>query len=211
MSYVQPQGSANRRLTGLGLVVAFHVVLIYALVNGLARKIVQVVVQPLETKIIQETKPPSDKPPPPPPKLLPPPPPYIPPPDVQLQVTQTAPTITAITRIKPTAPVPPPTRHVAPPHVPVHVPPVVDAKACDKPQYPPASLRAQETGIVLVAFLIDVNGTVLESKVERSSGYRRLDEAARQALSLCKFKPATTDGKPERAWAKIEYQWKMDD
>ena len=214
MSYVQPQGNANRRMTGLAIVVAFHVVLGYALVNGLARKIVQVVTQPLETKIIEETRPPPpDKPPPPPPpKLVAPPPPYIPPPEVQVQVPQMAPTITAVTRTKPTEPVAPPGQRVAAPvHHAVHTAPVVDAKACDKPQYPPAALRAQETGIVLVAFLIDVNGAVLESKVERSSGHMLLDEAARRALSLCKFKPATTDGKPERAWAKIEYEWKMDD
>ncbi|MHB8667353.1 MAG: energy transducer TonB [Burkholderiales bacterium] len=213
MSYAHPHGHSSRRATGLAIVVAFHVVLGYALVNGLARKIVQVVTQPLETKIIQEKRPPPpDKPPPPPPpKLVAPPPPYIPPPEVQVQVPQLAPTITAVTRVKPAEPVAPPGQHAAPAvHHAVHTPPVVDAKACDKPQYPPAALRAQETGIVLVAFLIDVNGTVLESKVERSSGYRRLDEAARRALSLCKFKPAMTDGKPERAWAKIEYEWKLD-
>jgi protein TonB len=213
VSYAQPQGNSSRRATGLAIVIAFHVVLGYALVNGLARKIVQVVTQPLETKIIEEIKPPQDKPPPPPPpKLVAPPPPYIPPPEVQVQVPQMAPTITAVTRAKPAEPVAPPGQRVAPvQRAPVRTAPVVDAKACDKPEYPPAALRAQETGIVLVAFLIDVNGAVLESKVERSSGYRRLDEAARQALSLCKFRPATIDGKPERAWAKIEYEWKMND
>ena len=124
MSYVQPQGNANRRMTGLAIVVAFHVVLGYALVNGLARKIVQVVTQPLETKIIEETRPPPpDKPPPPPPpKLVAPPPPYIPPPEVQVQVPQMAPTITAVTRAKPAEPVAPPGQRVAPPvhHAPVH-------------------------------------------------------------------------------------------
>ncbi len=230
MSYAQPRGNTNRRLTGLGIVVIFHVILIYALVNGLARKIVQVVTtQPLETKIIEETRsPPPDKPPPPPPpKLAAPPLPNIPLPEVQVQmpvpvpvqvpmpvqVPQPAPTITTATRAKPTEPVAVPEPRAAPPvrHAPVRTPPVVDAKACEKPEYPPASLRAQETGIVLVAFLIDVNGAVIESKVARSSGYRRLDEAARQALSLCKFKPATVDGKPVRAWAKLEYEWKLDD
>ncbi|HUX25647.1 MAG TPA: TonB family protein [Burkholderiales bacterium] len=207
-------------------------ILIYALVNGLARKIVQVVMtQPLETKIIEETRSPlSDKPPPPPPpKLAAPPLPTIPLPEVQVKVQmpvpvlvpvpmpvqapQPAPTITAVTRTKPTEPVVVPERRIAPTvrHVPVRTPPVVDAKACEKPEYPPASLQAQETGIVLVAFLIDVNGAVIKSKVARSSGYRRLDEAARRALSLCKFKPAMVDGKPVRAWAKLEYQWKLDD
>ena len=214
MSYVDSQAPSNRRLTGLVIVVVLHAVLGYALVNGLARKIVEVVTQPLETKIIEEIKPPPpDKPPPPPPKLVAPPPPYIPPPEIQVQVPQNlAQTITAITTAKPTAPIAAPGQRVAPapPRAAARTAPVVDARACDKPEYPAASLRASETGIVQLAFLIDVDGTAVESKVERSSGHRRLDEAARKALSLCKFKPATVDGRPERAWAKIEYEWKLD-
>jgi protein TonB len=192
----------------------------YALVNGLARKIVEVVTQPLETKIIEEIKPlPQEKPPPPPPpRLAAPPPPYIPPPEVQVQVPQSAQAITAVTSIRPTEPVAAPGQPFAaapapaavPRAAPVRTSPVVDAKACEKPEYPPAALRAQETGVVRLAFLIDVNGSAIESKIERSSGSGRLDEAARKALGLCKFKPATVDGKPERAWAKIEYEWKID-
>ena len=227
MSYAQPQHGSRSRVTGLVAVLAFHVVLGYALVHGLARKIVEVVNAPLETKIIEEIKPPQDKPPPPPPpKLAPPPPPYIPPPEVHVQLPSTfqSSAITAVTRVKPpepiappaprAAPAPPPPPPPPPPVVkrdPVRTPPVVEAKACDKPEYPSASVRAQETGIVLLAFLIDVDGKVMESKVERSSGYRRLDESARNALGLCRFRPAMTDGKPERAWAKIEYEWKLKD
>ena len=217
MSYAEPRDSATRT-TGFVLVILFHVVLIYALVHGLARKIVEVVKAPLETKIIEEIKPPPpEKPPPPPPKLATPPPPYIPPPEVNIQTPVTAPTITAVTTVKPPAPVPPPAAPApapapAPvkPHVPVRLAAVVDAKACEKPPYPAASLRGNETGIVLLNFLIDVDGRVLESKVERSSGYRRLDDAARSGLGLCKFKPASVDGKPERSWARIEYEWKIE-
>lgn len=217
MSYAQPHDGATKRLTGLAAVVVFHAVMGYALVNGLARKIVEVVTQPLETKIIEELKKlPQDKPPPPPPpKFVPPPPPFIPPPEVQVQVplSSSSLAITAVTTTRPAAPVAVPGQRVAPPApraAPVRVAPVVDARACDKPEYPPAALRAQETGIVLLAFLIDLNGTAVESKIERSSGSRRLDEAALNALGLCKFKPATIDGKPERAWAKIEYEWKLE-
>jgi protein TonB len=180
-------------------VVAFHVVLVYALVHGLARKIVEVVRPPLETKIIEEIKPPPpDKPPPPPPpRLAMPPPPYIPPPEVQVHVPVVmAPTITAVTTVKP----PEEYRTRA----------VVDGKTCEKPPFPAASLRANETGIVQLRFLIDVDGKVLDSKVERSSGSRRLDEAARAGLSLCKFKPATLNGRPERTWERIEYVWKLE-
>ena len=200
MSYAV-QKDSSRRLAGLVVVVAFHGVLIYALVHGLARQIVEVISQPLETKIIEEIKaPPPDKPPPPPPpKLAMPPPPYIPPPEVQVHVPVVmAPAITAVTSARP------------PEEVPVRTAAVVDAKTCDKPAYPAAALRANETGIVRLSFLIDVDGKVLDSKVERSSGSRRLDEAARAGLSLCKFRPATLSGRPERTWGRIEYVWKLE-
>ena len=99
MSYAHPR-SSSRRLTGLVVTVALHIVLLYALIHGLARKIVEIVVLPLETKIIEEIKrPPQEQqpPPPPPPKLATPPPPFIPPPEVQVQVpVQPPPTITAV-------------------------------------------------------------------------------------------------------------------
>jgi len=192
------QRDSSRRLTGLVAVVAFHVVLVYALVHGLARKIVEVVRPPLETKIIEEIKPPPpDKPPPPPPpRLAMPPPPYIPPPEVTVQALAVAPTITAVTSVKP------PEEY--------RTPAVVDANTCEKPAYPPAARRANETGIVRLTFLIDVDGKVLDSKIERTSGSRRLDEAARGGLSLCRFKPATLNGRPERTWGRIEYVWKLE-
>jgi protein TonB len=220
LSYLEAsQENSTRQVIGLAAVLVFHAVLGYALVHGLARKIVEVVTQPLDTKIIEELKKlPQDKPPPPPPpKFVPPPPPYIPPPEVQVQVPVAASSlaITAVTTTKPAVPVAAPAQRVAPPpapapRAPVRASAVVDARACDKPEYPPAALRANETGIVLLAFLIDVNGTAVESKIERSSGSRRLDEAALKALGLCRFKPATVDGKPERAWSKIEYEWKLE-
>ena len=196
MSYAV-QRDSSRRLTGLVAVVAFHVVLVYALVHGLARKIVEVVRAPLETKIIEEIKaPPPDKPPPPPPpKLAMPPPPYIPPPEVTVQAPLVlAPTITAVTNKPPEE----------------RTPPVFNAKLCDEPPYPAAARRANETGTVRLRFLIDVDGKVLDSKVERSSGSRRLDEAARAGLSLCRFRPGTVNGRPEQSWGSIDYVWKLE-
>ncbi len=162
---------------------------------------------PLETKIIAEVKPPQpEKPPPPPPKLATPPPPFIPPPEVNIQIPiQQAPTITAV------APTPPAVA-LAPTPAPqaVRTAPVVLASSCDKPEYPPAARRANETGTVLLSFLIDASGRVIQSKVERSSGSRRLDDAAREGLGLCKFRPATVDGAPTQAWARIEYVWRLE-
>jgi protein TonB len=208
MSYAHPHAS-GRRFTGLIVTVGLHIVLIYALIHGLARKIVEVVAPPLETKIIAEVKPPQpEKPPPPPPKLATPPPPFIPPPEVNIQLpVQQAPTITAVAPTPSPAPV-----AIAPTPAPqpVRTAPVVLASSCDKPEYPPAARRANETGTVLLSFLIDTNGKVISSKVERSSGSRRLDEAAREGLGLCKFRPATVNGVPQQAWARIEYVWRLE-
>ncbi|MFZ6848562.1 energy transducer TonB, partial [Undibacterium sp. RuRC25W] len=88
MDFSNRQQEPGKKFLGMGLVLAFHLVLLYALLNGLGTKIVQIIQKPMETKIVEEVKPPPpppDTPPPPPPKLLAPPPPFIPPPEVQVQ------------------------------------------------------------------------------------------------------------------------------
>jgi len=95
-------------------------------------------------------------------------------------------------------------------------PPVVVAAAarmdsCAKPRYPPASERLHEEGVVSLKFLISENGQVLSGSVEKSSGYKRLDDAALAALSLCKFRPATVDGKPRQEWSALRYRWELND
>lgn len=89
-------------------------------------------------------------------------------------------------------------------------PPSMDAKSCTPPVYPKASLMNEETGTVVLGFLVSTDGKVSESKVEKSSGFKGLDKAALNALSLCKFKPGTKDGKPEQAWTKVNFDWKLD-
>ena len=216
LDYAQQQRNPAKHLAGIAFVVIFHVALVYGLMNGLARKVVEVVKGPLETRLIEEIKkaPPPDKPPPPPPKLAPPPPPFIPPPEVNVAAVQQANpgAITAIARtLPPPAPEPAPAPVVAaPPRPAVRVPPVIDAKrSCAEPEYPSASRRLEEEGTVVLRFLIDVDGRVVKSEIESSSGYARLDEAARNALGRCQFKPGTVDGKPEQSWASLKYTWKL--
>jgi protein TonB len=213
MDYAQSQRDPTKHLVGLTLVFLLHVLIIYALVTGLARKVVDVIKKPIETKIVEEQKPPPppETPPPPPPKLNTPPPPFIPPPEVQISVPPPPTAITQVTTTPPPpvaniAPTPPPTAHV-----PVRTSPVIDAAHnCAKPEYPPASARAEETGTVTLRFLIDTDGHAIKSDVVRSSGHKRLDEAARAALSLCKFKPGTLDGKPVQTTGDIQYVWKLE-
>ena len=81
---------------------------------------------------------------------------------------------------------------------------------CAKPDYPSASRRLEEEGTVTLKFLIGVDGKVLQADIEKSSGFVRLDEAARNALAKCQFRPGTVDGKPEQSWASIKYTWRLE-
>lgn len=88
------------------------------------------------------------------------------------------------------------------------VPASLNDKNC-KAEYPKASLMNEEQGDVTMAFLVGTDGNVVESKVEKSSGFKNLDKAALKALSACKFKPGTKDGAVAQTWTKIDYSWKL--
>src|SRR5450631_1204840 len=100
MNFSERQADPRRHLVGLTVVIVFHALIVYALVTGLAKKVVDVVRAPIETKVIEEIKKPPPPPEivvPPPPKLEAPPPPFIPPPEIQIANPPPAPTITATT------------------------------------------------------------------------------------------------------------------
>jgi periplasmic protein TonB len=139
MNFAQRQRDPRRHLVGFTAVVLFHVLLVYALLTGLAKKVVDVVRAPIETKVIEEIKKPPPPPEvvvPPPPKLEAPPPPYIPPPEVQIAAPPPpAPTITVAPSPTPPAPV-----TIAP------MPPVVAAPAPPAPA-PTTDVRAYCTNM----------------------------------------------------------------
>lgn len=86
---------------------------------------------------------------------------------------------------------------------------LANANDCIRPDYPARSARNGDSGTVSLALLIGTDGRVAEAKVWRSSGHKELDRAAVSALSLCKFKPATTNGVAEPAWGQIAYVWSL--
>jgi len=212
MDFSEQGQEAGSKMTGLAVVVVVHALLIYALLTGLGKKIVSVIKElPIETKVIEEVKPPPPDAPPPPPKIDVPPPPFIPPPEVQVASAPSANAISAVSNVQP----PHKDMTVAPPKAapaaPSVVKAVVDFSTCDKPDYPRNSLRNEEQGTTRLQFLIGLDGKVADSKIERSSGFRALDAAAKNALSLCKFKPGLVDGKPQQSWTVVDYVWKLPD
>lgn len=201
----QDQG---QRAAGIGFVVLLHVAIVYLLVAGLSHKTIELLPPPIETKILQEIHPKEPPPPPPPLKFTPPVPTFVPPPEIVIQQPPPPAAIAVVTTQRPLqAPAP---VHSAAANGPAHVPPVIDAKRnCREPDYPPASLRMGESGTVTLAFMIGTDGKVVESKVQTTSGFARLDEAARNALSRCKFTPGSFNGVPEQAWASMKYTWQI--
>lgn len=212
MDYAQQQRNPAKHLIGFLLVSALHVVVIYALVNGLARKVVEVIKGPAETKIIEEHKPPPppEAPPPPPPKLTIPPPPFIPPPEIDIAIA--APIQNTISQVS-----------TKPPPAPVTIKPVprqavsasLDRGSCSagpEPQYPMASRRNQEVGSLTLRIQVDPNGLPGKVEIARSSGHARLDEAAKTWVATCKFKAAKSDdGKTIASWATQPYTFTLRD
>ena len=72
------------------------------------------------------------------------------------------------------------------------------------PRYPRPSLRAGDEGRVLLRVLVDAFGRPVEVTVERSSGHRDLDRAARdKVLADWRFHPAQRDGVAVPAYALV--------
>jgi len=181
MDFAQSQRNPGRHLVGLGAVVLLHVIIVYALLTGLARKVVEVVKAPLQVKVIEEVKPPPppDLPPPPPPKLAAPPPPFIPPPEVQIATPPpVAPTITAVSNQAPPEPTLP--REVPQP-APVAAAPAPPARAqigvtCPnwgeikgEIQYPKQAIQDNIQGDVTIEFTVGPGGEIKDPVIVKSA------------------------------------------
>lgn len=173
MDYASQQRQPGKHLTGITVVVILHVALGYALVTGLARKMVDVIKAPLETKIIEEIKkpPPPDTPPPPPPKMVQVMPTFVPPPEVQVQVPVMAPVISNVTAVAPPVYAPPappaPVTTAAPPSVGVACPNSQQIRT--DIQYPPQARKDGLQGDVLIEFTVAANGDIKDVDVKSSS------------------------------------------
>jgi protein TonB len=195
MDYARQQRNPSRHLIGIGGVVLFHVLLVWGLVSGLARKVVEVVKGPIEVKVIEEVAKPPPPPAeilPPPPKMAAPPPPFIPPPEINIAPPPTpAPTITAVTRdtpatktlppIQPPPPAaaPPPPKPAGPQSARVVCPNYVQVMSSIA--YPRQALLDGVEGEVLIEFTVAANGQIKDVEIKSSSN-RIFNRAALTAV-----------------------------
>ena len=206
--YASHQRRPQRHAVGMALVVVLHLLLLWALQSGMSQEVKRKMQVVADVLLLASDAP---KPPPPPPKSAPPPrnPPPATVPAIETPVVMPL-SANAVT-VAPSAPTPAaPAAPAAPRSEPVRTAAVVNAAQCEKPEYPSASRRMEEEGTVHLRFLVGVDGKVIQSEVEKSSGFKRLDEAARAGLSRCQFRPAMVDGRPEQAWASMRYTWRLE-
>lgn len=200
-------GISGQRLTIFAIIVIFHIALIYGLNSSLSRIVIERVFGPIKTDILEEILPEDNEPPPPPPRVETPPP-FVPPPDIAIDLpVDTGPSraIQVVTNTpKPATP---------PPAAPsVRTTPEIDPKFKRRfqPDYPPTSRRLGEEGSVILQVLVGPDGAVQDAKVQTSSGYPRLDEAAlNHAKRAWKFTPGTEDGKAVTMWHSVKVTFRI--
>lgn len=198
MDFARQQRNPARHLIGIGGVILLHVLVIYALLTGLARKVVEVVKGPIEVKVIEEVikKPPPPEVLPPPPKVQAPPPPFVPPPEIQIAPPPTpAPAITAVTQEAPPAPQAPVIQkpvETAPPAP----PPAVRSAAVVCPNYrevmssiayPREALLDNIEGDVVIEFTVAGNGQIRDPIIKSSTNriFNRVSLSVVQSRLQC--------------------------
>lgn len=76
--------------------------------------------------------------------------------------------------------------------------------------YPPISRRLGEEGKVVIRVFVDETGHPEKATIHKSSGYNRLDEAARKAVLGALFKPHTEDGQAVPVYILAHMSYKLD-
>lgn len=78
------------------------------------------------------------------------------------------------------------------------------------PVYPRAARQLGEQGRVVLKVLVDAGGQPRSVELAESSGYPRLDAAARAALADALFKPYRQGGRALPMWARVPIHFQLD-
>jgi protein TonB len=78
-----------------------------------------------------------------------------------------------------------------------------------EPEYPVSEIRQLHEGTVLLSLQILPNGRVGEVRIEQSSGYPKLDEAAAREARRWRMKPGTSDGVAMAMWKRVPIKFQL--
>lgn len=81
--------------------------------------------------------------------------------------------------------------------------PVVVSRSTPTPTMPPQSVRQRHAGTTVLQILLNSDGTIRDTRVYESSGFRELDRAAIESASRWQYSPVVCAGTNEPAVAAI--------
>lgn len=205
-------GSGWRRGLRFALVLAGHGALLGVGLELTARPEARALVREISVRLLEtppaapaDTPPPKPAPKPNPTRAAPPP-------------TASSPTAPPILTAAPEAPAPSAAFTVAPAPAAAPAEPAADAAppapvsaarfdadylANPKPAYPPSSRRLGEEGKVLLRIHVGADGNPLAVELKQSSGFDRLDAAARAAVERWRFVPAKRGRDAIDSWVTV--------
>ncbi len=208
-----PTEPVGRRALRFTIVFAAHLGVLWLAAELATRPEVRQAATEVMVRLVELSKPEpkAEAPMPPPPPARPQPVrklmPQEPPPLPVLAAAETPLAVPAFTvPPQPPAPPAPPPIEAVPPPAP---PPVTEARfdadylSNPKPAYPVASRRLGEEGKVVLRVKVSRGGTPLAVEIRQSSGFARLDEAARAAVEQWHFVPARRGDEPIESWVSV--------
>lgn len=204
MAYTDQKGMSTGRAWSLGIVIALHAGILWAMMNG-GYEAAKKVASDLKVIDIEEAPPPpEEEPPPPPPEQEAPPPPVVTPPPIVQSRTVEQPVVRAVDTPPPVyIPTPAPPVIQAPPAPPAPPPPAPPPVQVSKmtprgnpaswatnDDYPAAAQRAGDSGTTGFRLTVGTDGRVTGCTVTASSGSSILDDTTcRLVTRRARFNP----------------------
>lgn len=204
-----PRERGWQRLARFAVVAGAHVLLIVGGIQLAARPEVREAARELLVRLV-EVSPPKPEIIEARPKPVRQEPARLPPPPV-LTAAAEAPAAASFT-VAPQPPAPPRLEPVAPPPATAVTGARFDADYLrnPKPAYPVFSRRQGEEGKVLLRVRVSSEGLPLDVDIKQSSGFPRLDAAAREAVQGWRFIPAKRGEEPIESWVAVPIVFKLD-
>jgi periplasmic protein TonB len=203
------------RIGGVATAIAFHIVAFMLLMVPLSYTPPMIVDdEPVVIQDFTRVKPIEEPKPPPPIEVIKEKPRIVPltqirtitPPNVTPEVFYNTPTDNNIPYVPPTTGGPIVEPYVAPPSGPVSL----STEFAPAPRYPTISLRNGEEGTVILLVRVDAMGRPTEIDIQKSSGYKELDRAAKKhVLETWRFYPAMHQGSAIAALALVPVVFKI--
>jgi len=78
------------------------------------------------------------------------------------------------------------------------------------PEYPAMARQLHQEGRVYVHLLLDYDGTVMQTRLVKSSGYELLDQAAQDGAKKFRFSPARQGERTVRVWVSIPVDFRLE-